>query len=218
MNLENIEWKEEETPIDYEVAVKFMEERVAKIIAKKESQLIWLVEHPAMYSAGISAQDSDLLNKTNIPIFKTNRGGRYTYHGPGIKIIYVMLDLKQIFAPQMPDISAFVEFLEKWIIAFLAEFNVVGEIRKGRVGIWVKDKNSENKIAAIGIKIKKWVSYHGIAININPDLSAFNNIVPCGIKDFGVTSLEKLGKEKNNNELINLNLKKSFEKILERAA
>ena len=208
MNLTNIEWLEESSPVDFNTAVAFMEKRVAEIIAGTAPQLIWLVEHPPLYTAGISAQDSDLLHKTHIPIYKTNRGGKYTYHGPGMKIIYVMLDLKKIFAPQEPDIARFVEFLENWVIAFLAEFGVKGEIKKGRVGIWVEHNGKEEKIAAIGIKVKKWVSYHGIAINVNPDLAAFNNIVPCGIKEFGVTSLEKLQKLADKD--INSIIRKSF--------
>lgn len=193
MNLDNIEWLEADSPVNFEEAVSFMEDRVAKIIDKTAPQLVWIVEHPPLYTAGVSAKEEDMLNKTNIPIYKTNRGGKYTYHGPGMKIVYVMLDLKQIFAPQAPDIAKFVEFLENWVIQFLAEYGVKGEIKKGRVGIWVEHNGKEEKIAAIGIKIKKWVSYHGIAININPDLAAFENIVPCGIKEFGVTSLDKMG-------------------------
>lgn len=212
MNLSNIEWLEENSPVNFEAAVAFMEGRVAQIIAGTARQLVWLVEHPPLYTAGISAQDSDLLQKTHIPIYKTNRGGKYTYHGPGMKIIYVMLDLKKIFAPQESDIARFVEFLENWVIAFLQEFGVKGEIKKGRVGIWVDESGKEEKIAAIGIKVKKWVSYHGIAININPDLAAFDNIVPCGIKEFGVTSLDKLGKLKNPLN-INLVAKEAFYKI-----
>ncbi len=213
MNLNNIEWLEANDPVNFETAVAFMEKRVAEIIAGTAPQLVWIVEHPPLYTAGISAQDSDLLNKTHIPIYKTNRGGKYTYHGPGMKIIYVMLDLKKIFAPAEPDIARFVEFLENWIITFLQEFGVKGEIKKGRVGIWVEHDSKEEKVAAIGIKVKKWVSYHGIAINVNPDLAAFQNIVPCGIKEFGVTSLEKLGKLKTN---INTNaiIRKSFENFV----
>ena len=208
MNLDNIEWLEESNPVNFNDAVSFMEKRVVQIIAGEANQLIWIVEHPPLYTAGVSARDEDLLQKTNIPIYKTNRGGKHTYHGPGMKIIYVMLDLKKIFAPEAPDIARFVEFLENWVIRFLAEFGVKGEIKKGRVGIWVENDGKEEKIAAIGIKIKQWVSYHGIAININPDLAAFDIIVPCGIKEFGVTSLEKLQKLENKN--INTIIKKSF--------
>lgn len=204
-----IQWKFSDKLVDYQTAQNFMEDRVKNIINQNEQQLIWLLEHNHIYTAGISAKDDDLINDNNIiPIFKTNRGGKYTYHGPGMKIIYVMLDLKQLFYPAKPDIARFVNFLENWIIDILAEFNIKGEIRKDRVGIWVKVGNSEKKIAAIGIKIKKWVSYHGIALNIEPDLTNFNNIIPCGIKEFGVTSLSDLGK--NNFLEINQIIKDKF--------
>ncbi len=205
MDLSNIEWLVAKNPVEFNDAVNFMENRVAEIIARTAPQLVWIVEHPPLYTAGISARDEDMLNARGIPIFKTNRGGKYTYHGPRMKIIYVMLDLKKIFAPQQPDIACFVEFLENWVIAFLRELNIKGEIKKGRVGIWVEGSDgSEKKIAAIGIKIKKWVSYHGIAINIDPDLKAFENIIPCGIKEFGVTSLKE----------IEVDLTLDFDKIL----
>ncbi len=193
-NIKNkIEWKINQESIDFTAAYNFMEDRVSQIISGSKNQMIWLLEHQDVYTAGVSAKDYDLINKTNIPIFKTNRGGKYTYHGPGMKIIYVMLDLKSFFFPQKPDIAKFINFLENWIIATLSEYGITGEIRKDRVGIWVKDKNSEKKIAAIGVKIKKWVTYHGIALNLNPNLDNFKNIVPCGINNFGVTSLQELG-------------------------
>lgn len=192
-NLSNIEWLDSKELVHFEDALNFMQNRVEKIISGEESPLIWTLEHYPVYTAGISAKEEDLLNKTDIPIYQTNRGGKYTYHCPGMKIIYVLLDLKKFFAPNPPDVALFVEFLENWVIAILADFGIKGEIRKGRVGIWVTDKNGqEKKIAAIGIKLKKWVSYHGIAINLNPDLAGFNNIVPCGIKEFGVTSLSEI--------------------------
>lgn len=191
--LQNIEWKFSNKLIDYNFAHNFMEERVQNIINQKEKELIWILEHEDVYTAGISAKEDDLLKKTSIPIFKTNRGGKYTYHGPGMKIIYIMIDLKKFFYPKNPDISSFVNFLENWIIDVLSEYNIQGEIRKDRVGIWVKDEISEKKIAAIGIKVKKWTTYHGIAINISPDLTKFKNIIPCGISEFGITSLENLG-------------------------
>jgi lipoyl(octanoyl) transferase len=192
-NLVNVEWLNSKELVHFEDALNFMQKRVEEIIVGNASQLIWMLEHHPVYTAGISAKDSDLLVKTDVPIFQTNRGGKYTYHAPGMKIIYVMLDLKKFFAPQKPDVACFVEFLEKWVIAILAEFGVKGEIKKGRVGIWVTDKNgNEKKIAALGIKLKKWVSYHGIAINISPDLAGFNNIIPCGIKEFGVTSIAEI--------------------------
>ncbi len=192
-NLSNIQWLVSKELVHFESALSFMQERVEKIINGEAKQLIWCLEHHPVYTAGVSAKESDLLVKSEVPVFQTNRGGKYTYHCPGMKIIYVMLDLKKFFAPQKPDVARFVEFLENWVIAVLAEFGIKGEIRKGRVGIWVVDKNGEEKkIAALGIKIRKWVSYHGIAININPDLQGFNNIVPCGIKDFGVTTIAEI--------------------------
>ena len=205
-NLSNIEWRFSEELVHFEDALAFMQKRVEEIIAETAPQMIWMLEHPPVYTAGISAKESDMLNKTDIPIFQTNRGGKYTYHCPGMKIIYVMLDLKKFFAPQKPDVARFVEFLENWVIEILAEFGIKGEIRKGRVGIWVTDENGvEKKIAALGIKIKKWVSYHGIAINLSPDLAGFDNIVPCGIKEFGVTTMKEiLGEidEKKFNDLV----------------
>ncbi len=212
-NNHNIEWLTSKELVHFEDALKFMQERVEKIIDDSSNQLIWTLEHYPVYTAGISAKDSDFLIKSNIPVFKTNRGGKYTYHGPDMRIIYVMLDLKKLFAPNPPDIARFVEFLENWVIAILAEFGVKGEIKKGRVGIWVDTKNGEKKIGAIGIKVKKWVTYHGVAININPDLKAFQNIVPCGIKEFGVTSLSDLNIDVNRDfdELV----KEKFFEILD---
>ncbi len=188
----NIEWRISKEPVHFEEALEFMQQRVEKIIAGTAPEMIWILEHHPVYTAGISAKDEDFIGKTDIPIFKTNRGGKYTFHAPGMKIIYVMLDLKKFFAPEKPDVARFVEFLESWVIAILADLGIKGEIKKGRVGIWVETKNGEKKIAALGIKIKKWASYHGIAININPDLAGFANIIPCGIKEFGVTSVEEI--------------------------
>ncbi len=207
----NVEWLISKDLVHFEDALSFMQDRVEKIIKNEAKSLIWILEHYPVYTAGISAKDSDLLNKTDIPVFKTNRGGKYTYHCPGMKIVYVMLDLKSFFVPKAPDVAEFVEFMENWVIEVLAEFGIKGEIRKGRVGIWVIDKNGvEKKIAAIGIKLKKWVSYHGIAINLSPDLSGFQNIVPCGIKEFGVTSIEEILQKKISDEdFINL-LKRKF--------
>lgn len=193
MKKSEIEWRVSKELVHFEDALNFMQQRVEQIIAGTAPQTIWLLEHHPVYTAGISAKDEDLLTKTDIPIFQTNRGGKYTYHCQGMKIIYVILDLKKFFAPEKPDVARFVEFLENWVIEILAEFGIKGEIKKGRVGIWVSDANGkEKKIAALGIKIKKWVSYHGIAINVSPDLAGFNNIVPCGIKDFGVTTMAEI--------------------------
>ena len=205
---EKIKLKVSDGLVDYQEAVTFMENEVQNIIAGESNGTIWLCQHPSIYTAGISAKEQDLINNQKIPVFKTNRGGQYTYHGPGIKIIYVMLDIKKLFAPNKPDISKFVQMLENWIINILAHFEIKGHIRKDRVGIWVEKENGfEDKIAAIGIKVKKWASYHGIALNVNPDLDFFKGIVPCGIKEekFGVTSLTKEGKnvsEANLNKII----------------
>jgi lipoyl(octanoyl) transferase len=194
-NLPDIEWKASKELVHFQDALEEMQQRVDAIIFGEKKQLIWTLEHHPVYTAGVSAKEEDLLIKTDIPTFKINRGGKYTFHAPGMKIIYVMLDLKKFFAPKQPDVARFVEFLENWVIAILAEYGIKGEIKKGRVGIWVETAEGEKKVAALGIKLKKWVSYHGIAINVNPDLAGFNNIVPCGIKEFGVTSMKELGVE-----------------------
>lgn len=177
--------------IDYEDAVNFMEDRVAKINLKTEQELLWFVEHPPLYTAGTSADVSDLLDTNRFPVYQTGRGGQYTYHGPGQQVVYIMLDLKQ---RNTMDIKLYVRNLEQWLINSLAVFGIQGQRRDGRVGIWVllSDK-SEAKIAAIGIRVRKWVTYHGVALNICPNLSHFDGIVPCGISQYGVTSLEKLG-------------------------
>lgn len=192
----DVEWRVSKELVHFEDALDFMQKRVEEIIAGTAPELIWILEHHPVYTAGVSAQDADLLAKTDVPIFKTNRGGKYTYHCPGMKIIYVMLDLKKFFAPEKPDISRFVEFLENWVIKILADFGIKAGLKKGMVGIWVGDK----KVAALGIKLKKWVSYHGIAINIDPDMAGFRNIVPCGIKEFGVTSMREILDEKIDEE------------------
>jgi lipoyl(octanoyl) transferase len=196
-----IKFKTSNNPVDYTQAVEFMENYVAKISTGENQELIWLTTHNPLYTAGISAKESDLL-KNDLPVYKSNRGGQYTYHDSGMRIIYVMLNLKNCFAPHQPDVSKFVEMLENWVIAVLKKLGIEGEIRKDRVGIWVVDKNGqEKKIAAMGIKIRKWVSYHGIAININPNLKGFEGIVPCGLKNFGVTSLAELGEEVSFGEI-----------------
>lgn len=197
MDKNNIEWIFSDQLVKFDDSLNFMEKRVGEIQNKENKNAIWLLEHFDVYTAGVSAKDHDLLNETDIPVIKTNRGGKYTYHGPKMIIGYLMFDLKEFFAPNKPDIAKFVEFIENWIINFLARFNIEGFIRKGRVGIWVNDNGQEKKIAAIGIKVKKWVTYHGFSLNIDPDLTAFKNIVPCGISEFGVTSLKELGVETN---------------------
>jgi lipoyl(octanoyl) transferase len=185
-----------ETP--YPDALATMEERAAAIAAGNAGEMVWLVEHPPLYTAGTSANIEDLVDPDRFPVFNAGRGGEYTYHGPGQRVVYVMLDLRN----RRQDVRAFVAALEEWIIRSLAFFNVRGERRDDRVGVWVvrperpsslDGSTAEDKIAAIGIRLRKWVSFHGIAINVEPDLSHFGGIVPCGVRDHGVTSLVDLG-------------------------
>jgi lipoyl(octanoyl) transferase len=166
-----------------------MEARVAAIHAGDAPELLWLLEHPPLYTAGTSARDTDLLQPLRFPVHKTGRGGQYTYHGPGQRVVYAMLDTRR----WNRDVRGFVGRLEAWIIAALAEFNVRGELRPGRVGVWVDRGGADAKIAAIGVRLRRWVSFHGLAINVEPDLSHYAGIVPCGIRDAGVTSLVDLG-------------------------
>jgi lipoyl(octanoyl) transferase len=193
-----VEWRVESGLIPYDVAVAFMERRVAEIREGISGELIWLVEHPPLYTAGTSARGADLLDPNRFPVFSSGRGGEYTYHGPGQRVAYVMLDLKR----RREDVRAFVAALEAWIIGALAAFNVKGERREDRVGVWVArpdkpplrdDTPAEDKIAAIGIRLRRWVSLHGIALNVEPELSHFSGIVPCGVTGYGVTSLVDLG-------------------------
>ncbi len=193
-----VDWLTSTGLVEYDVAVSEMEARVRAIRNGSASEAIWLLEHPPLYTAGTSAEPSDLTDPDRFPVHTTNRGGQYTYHGPGQRVAYVMLDI----GARGRDVRAFVQQLEAWVIAALAEFNVVGEIRKDRVGVWVTRPDrpplpdgtlAEDKIAAIGIRMRQWVSYHGISINVEPDLTHFDGIVPCGIKDHGVTSLVDLG-------------------------
>ncbi len=185
-----MEWLKSNGFIDYPAAVTEMEERVAGIRSGAMAEAVWLLEHPPLYTAGTSAKAQDLL-APQFPVYDSGRGGQYTYHGPGQRVVYVMLDLKK--RQQVPDIKKYVWQLEEWIIRSLAVFNVKGERREGRVGIWVVTQKGEAKIAAIGVRVRHWVTYHGISINVNPDLSHFNGIVPCGISEHGVTSLHALG-------------------------
>ncbi len=205
-----VDWIVGKEPVDYKGAVKTMEQRVADIREDKADELVWLLEHPPLYTAGTSAKDADLLD-ARFPVYESGRGGEHTYHGPGQRVGYVMMDLKK--RQSKPDIKAFVWSLEEWIIQAIAEFGVSGERREGRVGIWVKMPDGhENKIAAIGVRIRRWVTYHGISINLNPDLSHFEGIVPCGITEHGLTSLHALGKKASMDEL-DTALKKSFESV-----
>ena len=185
-----LEWRIDDRPVDYPEAVAAMEARVAEIRAGTARELVWLLEHPPLYTAGTSARDADLLEPERFPVYRTGRGGQFTYHGPGQRVAYVMLDLKT----RGRDVRRFVRDLEDWLIATLARFNVTGERRQGRVGIWVdRGAGREDKIAAIGVRIRRWVSYHGVALNVEPDLTHFEGIVPCGIEGHGVTSLVDLG-------------------------
>jgi lipoyl(octanoyl) transferase len=186
----HVEWRIDDAPVPYPEAVAAMERRVAAIRAGEAPEMVWLLEHPPLYTAGTSARPDDLLDPGRFPVFKTGRGGQYTYHGPGQRVAYVMLDLKR----RGGDVRAFVGNLEEWIIRTLQRFNVTGERRDGRVGIWVaRGAGREDKIAAIGVRVRRWVSYHGIAVNVEPDLDHFAGIVPCGIREHGVTSLADLG-------------------------
>ncbi len=180
--------------VPYQQALEVMQNRVKGIIEGTAEQALWFLEHPQLYTAGTGANDNDLLQPDKFPVHKTGRGGKYTYHGPGQRVAYIMLDLKKIH-DGAPDIKKFVRQIENWVIESLAEFGIKGETHPGRVGIWVTNSDGqEEKIAAIGIRMQKWVSYHGIAININTNLDDYDGIVPCGISEHGVTSLHKLGK------------------------
>ncbi len=176
--------------VDYALAVASMEAHVAALHAGEADELLWLVEHDHVYTAGTSAAPDELLAADGIPVVATGRGGRFTYHGPGQRVGYVMLDLKR----RKPDVRVFVHDLEEWLIRTLARLDVVGERRAGRVGIWVATPTGEAKIAAIGVRVRRWVTYHGVALNVAPDLRRFAGIVPCGLAGFGVTSLAALGR------------------------
>lgn len=212
-----VEWLQTNGLTDYEEAVAFMEDRAAAIAEGRAEELIWLVEHPALYTAGTSAKPQDLTDPDRLPVFETRRGGQYTYHGPGQRVAYVMLNV----GARGKDVRVFVSQLEQWVISTLADFNVIGERREGRVGVWVerpeRPKNPdgsphEAKIAAIGVRLRKWVSFHGISINVDPDLDDYAGIVPCGISAHGVTSLVDLGLPVTMDD-VDLALKRNFSKI-----
>lgn len=204
-----VEWEVSNKLIPYPQAVEFMEGRAAAIAAGAAQERVWLLEHPPLYTAGTSAKPTDLVKPDMFDVFQSGRGGQYTYHGPGQRVGYVMLDLRK----RGRDVSAFVRGLEQWIIDTLAEFEIIAERRCGRVGVWVTQPDGrEEKIAAIGVRLKKWVSFHGISINLNPDLSHFSGIVPCGIADHGVTSFLLLGKTVTLEEL-DLALCRNFERL-----
>jgi lipoyl(octanoyl) transferase len=208
-----VEWRVSDTPVAYLEAVAAMEARVADIAAQKAPEQVWLLEHPPLYTSGTSGKPADLLDP-RFRVFATGRGGQLTYHGPGQRVAYVMLDLKR----RRPDVRAYVAGLEEWIIRTLAAFNVRGERREDRVGVWVNrpDKGSgfEDKIAAIGVRLRRWVSFHGIAINVEPDLTHFEAIVPCGVADprYGVTSLVDLGHPVTMAD-VDIALRQAFEEV-----
>jgi lipoyl(octanoyl) transferase len=186
-------WAVSRAPVPYPEAVAAMEARAEQIAKGEAGELVWLLEHPPLYTAGVSARAADLIMPDRFPVFASGRGGQYTYHGPGQRVAYVMLDLGK----RTKDVRAFVAALEAWVIEALAAFNLEGQIREGRVGVWVERKgpgwSREDKIAAIGVKLRRWVSFHGISLNVEPDLDHFGGIVPCGIAEHGVTSLVDQG-------------------------
>ncbi|NBD28955.1 MAG: lipoyl(octanoyl) transferase LipB [Alphaproteobacteria bacterium] len=212
-----VEWITSDGLTDYDAAVTFMEDRAAAIAEGSADECIWLLEHPPLYTAGTSAKPADLVAPNRFPVHETKRGGQYTYHGPGQRVAYVMLNV----AERGRDVRCFVRDLENWVIAALAEFNVTGEIRPGRVGVWVQRPEKpplpdgsprEDKIAAIGIRLRKWVSFHGISLNVEPDLEHFTGIVPCGISDHGVTSLVDLGLPVTMAD-VDVALRRSFDRV-----
>ena len=207
-----MEWQTSDTPIDYPFAINAMETHVDAMIAGDAGEKIWLLEHPSLYTSGTSADEAELLTPQRFPVYKTGRGGRFTYHGPGQRIAYVMADLRI----RGRDVRAYVHNLEEWVITALREFDVDAGRRDGRIGLWVEHNIGgtlhEEKIAAIGVRIRKWVTYHGVSINLNPDLSHFSGIVPCGLSTFGVTSLHALGKKASFAELDNA-LKTAWKKV-----
>lgn len=210
-DLNGIEWKISSDLVDYEDALKVMEERVDAIQKGEASELVWLLEHPPLYTAGTSADKADLVDPERFPVYDAGRGGQYTYHGPGQRVVYFMLDLNK----RGKDVRKFVSNLEQLIIDTLAHFQVKGERRSDRVGVWVDlGMGREEKIAAIGIRIRKWVTFHGIAINVEPDLSHFSGIVPCGISEHGVTSLVALGLPVTIED-VDAQIMNSFEKLFE---
>ena len=204
---QTVEWKISNKLIDYDFAISEMEKRVFNIKRNSEKELVWLLEHKSIYTAGTSAKDDDLINN-KVDIRRTGRGGQWTWHGPGQRVIYLMLNLKN----RLPDVKAYVYALEELVILSLSDFNICGVRIKNQPGVWVNRNNRFDKIAALGIRISSWVTYHGMSINLNPNLEEFKNIVPCGIKDSGITSLYKLNKNVSFEKLDN-SLKKYFEEI-----
>jgi len=203
-----VAWEIAEEPVPYLMAVARMEREADAISRGLTPERVWLLEHPPLYTAGTSAKDGDLVEPDRFPVFRTGRGGQYTYHGPGQRVAYVMLDLKR----RGQDVRAFVAGLEQWLIATLAAFNVKGERREDRVGVWVRRGEREAKVAAIGIRVRHWVTFHGISLNVDPELAHFSGIVPCGVTGHGVTSLTDLGLPVTMADA-DLALKESFSRI-----
>lgn len=212
-----VEWTVASGPVPYPDAVAAMEARAAAISAGEAGEQVWLVEHPPLYTAGTSARDTDLVDPGRLPVFRTGRGGQFTYHGPGQRVAYLMLDLNR----RGPDLRRYVSQLEDWIVATLARFNVTGERRAERIGVWVRrpDKPplpdgsmAEDKIAAIGIRVRRWVTFHGISLNVDPELEHYSGIVPCGVTGYGVTSLADLGIPVSMPE-VDAALKAEFERV-----
>jgi lipoyl(octanoyl) transferase len=188
-----VEWRVSRGPVAYEAAVAAMESRAEAIAEGRAAELVWLLEHPPLYTAGTSARPEDLLDAARLPVFQTGRGGQFTYHGPGQRVAYVLLDLKR----RQPDVRAFVAALEEWVVRALIPFGIEGGLRQDRIGVWVrrpeKGPGAEDKIAAVGVRVRRWVSFHGISFNVEPDLAHYAGIVPCGVQGPGVTSLVDLG-------------------------
>lgn len=212
-----IDWITSDAPVPYPEALEFMENRVAAIAAGRAAECVWLLEHPPLYTSGTSANPRDLTDPDRFPVFEARRGGQYTYHGPGQRVVYAMLDV----GARGADVRRFVCAMEDWAIAALAEFNVTGERRAGRVGVWVARPDRpplpdgtarEDKIAAIGIRLRRWISFHGLSINVDPDLSHFDGIVPCGITGHGVTSLVDLGLPVTMADM-DVALRRSFDRV-----
>jgi len=204
----SLEWRISDRPVDYPEAVRTMEGRAAAIRDRGAPELVWLLEHPALYTAGASARDADLLD-ARFPVHRSGRGGQYTYHGPGQRIAYAMLDVKA----RGGDVRAYVGRLEDWLIRCLAAFGVRGERREGRVGVWIaRAGGREDKIAAVGVRLRRWVSYHGVSLNVDCDLSHYDGIVPCGVREHGVTSLRDLGVRASRAE-VDIELRRAFDAV-----
>ncbi|MCL6728542.1 lipoyl(octanoyl) transferase LipB [Sphingomonas hankyongi] len=206
---DDIEWRVSEEPVPYEAALDLMQRRAAAVREGTERELVWLLEHPPLFTAGTSADAAELFNPQGFPVYEAGRGGRYTYHGPGQRVGYTVLDLEK----RGKDIRCFVHALEQWMIDALADVGVSAHRAPGRIGIWVGDGADEAKIGALGVRVKRWVTLHGFAINVSPDLSHFGGIVPCGISEYGVTSLAALGKQIGF-ERVDCALKRTFLQFL----